>query len=203
MILKKEKGLTNQAKEQLENAFEATERSITLVNEMLDVSRIEGGRLELNLEKLNLTKLVADFVENTKIQAESKQIKLTLSSDGNVDYFVKADKDKVLQILNNLLNNAIKFTPQKGSVAISLKKTGNKIETIITDTGIGIKEGDFPKLFVKFGRLDTSLSSVSEKPGTGLGLYISKKLIELSGGEIKVKSKTNKGSAFTFTLPEA
>jgi signal transduction histidine kinase len=188
------------AKKDLDIALESTEHGISLVADMLDVSRIEAGRIELNPEKLEIRHETELIVKEFQKQASDKQI--TLSSDITGDLSVNADKERVHQVLTNLTGNAIKFTPPKGKVTITGKKTGKIIEITIADTGIGIKKEDMDKLFTKFGKLESG-TSVPSSQGTGLGLFISKNIIELSGGKIWVESKPGVGSKFIFTLPSS
>lgn len=192
--------LPKKAKETLEEAYLSTERSIALVNDMLDVSRIESGRIDLNPKKADLVKLAIKVQDQLNSKITEKNLKFQIEK--NEPQFTVFDQDKILQVFINLVGNAIKFTPKKGTISISFKNKNGYIETSITDTGIGIKKEDFSKLFHKFGRLDSSFSSVSESPGTGLGLYITKQIIELSGGKISATSELKKGTTFTFTLPK-
>lgn len=183
-------------KEDLDIALESTEHGISLVADMLDVSRIEAGRIELNPEKLDVKHEAELIVEELQKQASDKQIILKASIPGKL--FVRADKERVHQVITNLTGNAIKFTPAGGKVAVTASKNGKTVEITIADNGIGIRKEDLGKLFTKFGKLETGTNV-----GTGLGLYISKNIIELSGGKIWVKSAPNKGSEFTFSLPAA
>jgi len=188
------------AKEHLDKALESTERSISLVNDMLDVSRIEAGRIELRPEKLNICQMASEVAEELANIAKDKKIEVSTNCKGNA--FVKVDKERIHRVLTNLVGNAIKFTPELGKVGISVTKNGKMAEVAITDSGIGIKKDDLPKLFTKFGKIETS-SKIPVTTGTGLGLYISKNIVELSHGKIWVKSTPGKGSVFTFSLPIA
>ena len=105
------------------------------------------------------------------------------------------------EVLQNLLGNAIKFTPRGGSVTILVEESGNIVITKVSDTGYGISKEDMPRLFKKFGRLGHSYKKVAESAGTGLGLFISKQIVEAHKGTISVDSEVSKGSTFTFTLP--
>jgi ammonium transporter, Amt family len=188
------------AKEHLDKALESTERSISLVSDMLDVSRIEAGRIELRPEKLNICQMGSEVAEELANIAKDKKIEVSTNCKGNA--FVKVDKERIHRVLTNLIGNAIKFTPERGKVGISVIKNGKMAEVAITDSGIGIKKDDLPKLFTKFGKIETA-SKIPATTGTGLGLYISKNIIELSCGKIWVKSTPGKGSTFTFSLPIA
>jgi len=188
------------AKKDLDIALESTEHGISLVADMLDVSRIEAGRIELNPEKLDAKHEIELVVEELKKQAADKQI--TLNSEVKSDLSVNADKERVHQVLTNLTVNAIKFTPANGKVTIMGFKKEKTIEITIADTGIGIKKEDLGKLFTKFGKLESG-TNVPSTQGTGLGLFISKNIVELSGGKIRVESTPGKGSKFSFTLPSS
>jgi signal transduction histidine kinase len=197
-LAKNELGKTDKSKADLGIALESTEHAIALVADMLDVSRIEAGRIELKPEKLDLDNESRVIVEELDKQAKDKKITLTSEMADNLT--VKADKERFHQVLTNLVGNALKFTPTGGKVTITAEKSGNMMEIFITDTGVGIKKEDLDKLFTKFGKLDND-TKIPSTAGTGLGLYICKNIVELSGGKIKVKSTQGKGSTFSFTLP--
>ena len=201
MVLNTPKKSEPEKKENLKLAYGATEHAISLVNDMLDVSRIEAGRIQLDPKKFDLSKLASEVVDNFSPEAHKKKIKLSFL--GKNDFKVFADEDRIRQVVTNLISNALKYTLENGVVSVSLAKINSKIETKVADTGVGIKKNDMEKLFTKFGRLDNSLTAISKTPGTGLGLYITKNLVELSGGKIAVESEPGKGSTFTFTLPIA
>jgi signal transduction histidine kinase len=188
------------AKKDLDIALESTEHGISLVADMLDVSRIEAGRIELNTEKLDLKRETELIVDELQKQASDK--KISLSADVSDGLIVNADKERIHQVLTNLTGNAIKFTPPNGKVIITGSKKEKMIEISISDTGIGIKKEDLGKLFTKFGKLENG-TSVPSSQGTGLGLFISKNMVELSGGKIWVESTPGKGSKFNFTLPSS
>jgi signal transduction histidine kinase len=186
------------AKEDLDIALESTEHGISLVADMLDVSRIEAGRIELNPEKLDIKHEITLVIEELQKQASDKNI--NLGSEVSDGLFVMADKERFHQILTNLTGNALKFTPSGGKVTILGAEKEKMVEISVTDTGIGIKKEDIDKLFTKFGKLENS-TNLPTTAGTGLGLYISKNIVELSGGKIRAESTLGKGSKFIFTLP--
>ena len=200
LVLNKDRKIPAKTKKHLDRAYESTERLISLVNDMLNVSRIEGGRIELIPKKFNLSQLVYEVKDEISSKSEEKAILISVDSPKKLP--ITADEDKIHQVIINLVGNAIKFTPEKGKINIRLSKPNQReVQIDISDTGIGIKKQDMDKLFTKFGRLDTSLSPAQKTSGTGLGLYISKNIIELSGGKIWVDSTPGKGSTFSFTLP--
>ena len=200
IILNKDKKLDKATEKDLQSAVQSSDRLIALVNDMLDVSRIEGGRIELRKTVFDVGELAGTLAKDLQAKVDEKKLTLILPKAGGK---VEADKDKAYQVLMNLVGNSIKFTPEKGKIEIRVKRAGGKIEVEVADTGVGIKKEDLPKLFSKFGRLDNSLAGISQVPGTGLGLYLSRKLVQLMGGKIRVESEEGKGSVFTFSLPFA
>ena len=168
----------------------------------MNLSRIESGKIEINPVSLNLTNLVNDIIEDIRIKADEKRIKILVLEEKVPPVF--ADPEKLQQILLNLLGNALKFTFPGGTIAISFFTDGKVVEVSIKDSGQGIAREDMGKLFKKFGRLDASYVSISSSGGTGLGLYISRSLIELMHGRIWAESEgIEKGSKFSFSLPVA
>ena len=171
-----------------------------LINDILDISKLQAEETKLNYESLSIQKFVDEcfsFIDRT---AAAKQIATIRNIDPLVNSFM-ADERRFKQILINLLNNAVKFTPQGGSIGLDIK--GRPNENLLTftvwDTGIGIHEDDMPRLFKPFTQLDNSLSRNYD--GTGLGLALVRNLTELHQGQIKVESEPDKGSRFTITLP--
>lgn len=180
----------------------STERLINLVNDMLNISRIESGRVEIIPQVFDMKKFATDIVSEVESKAQEKNIKITIDNMNLPQ--VLADPDKVHQVLLNLLGNALKFTPQDGSIRVGFFSDGKVSETSVTDSGVGILKEDISRLFTKFGRLDSSYVAAATSGGTGLGLFICKNLIELMGGNIKASSEGhNKGSTFSFSLPIA
>jgi signal transduction histidine kinase/CheY-like chemotaxis protein len=173
---------------------------LTLLGDLLDLSRIEQGKLELVNQTFDLKEMVTALVRPFEIQAADKGISFGVSIGEDVPARVDCDRDRVGQVLKNLLANALKFT-EKGSVGVDLNRNVGlplKLRFSVTDTGIGIPAGKREQLFEAFTQLDPSYSK--RFAGAGLGLAISKKLVELMGGEIMVASEPGKGSTFTFTV---
>lgn len=170
---------------------------LTLINNILDIAKIESGKMELELEHFNLGEVFEDAEKLVGHLAKKKNIKLHVIEPENIELL--ADKIKVKQIIYNLLSNAIKFTPDNGGVTITATASGDKVRVSVTDTGIGIAESDFDKLFMPFKQIDSQLSR--QYSGSGLGLSIVKELVELHGGNVTVESELGKGSTFTFTVP--
>jgi signal transduction histidine kinase/HAMP domain-containing protein len=171
---------------------------LELISELLDLSKIEAGRLRLTLEALDLRDLLREAADNVRAQTEQHRHRLDIEVPDE-PLQVTADHVRVRQVLLNLLSNAIKFTPDGGHLRIvgRAENGGARIEVI--DTGIGIAQSDQSKLFREFVQLDASASRHYE--GTGLGLALSKRLVELHGGRIGVESDPGRGSTFWFTLP--
>lgn len=181
----------------------STERLINLVNDLLNVSRIEGKRIEVNPRPFDMIELVKDVVEEVSARANEMRIKVLVLDHPNTPK-VFADVDKVHEVLLNLIGNSLKFTYPEGIVSIDCFTDGNMLEVSVKDSGAGISKDDLARLFQKFGRLDNSYVSMSTSGGTGLGLYISRSLIDLMHGKIWATSEgIGKGSTFTFSLPIA
>jgi len=177
----------------------STTRLSNLINDILDISRIESGSISIKHEPVDYRRVVSETLRLMKAAADEKQISMDVSLPETVPP-VRGDMDKVTQVLSNLVSNAIKYTPDGGWIKISVEVTGEaSILTCVTDSGIGIAASDQKKLFQKFFRADNT--STREAGGTGLGLVIAKTIIELLGGAIWVESEPNRGSRFYFTLP--
>lgn len=178
----------------------STERLINLVNDMLNVSRIESGKIEINPKSFNIVSLVKDVAEEVKAKADKKRLQVMVMEHDLPLIF--ADPDKVHQILLNLIGNSLKFDYPGGQIIIDFFTDGQVVEVSIKDNGSGIAKEDLSKLFHKFSRLDNSYTAISSSGGTGLGLYISKSLVELMHGKIWAHSVgLDKGATFTFSLP--
>lgn len=202
LIFKTDKTLSDDTKERLRVSSESAQHLIALVNEILDVSSIEGNKIQLKAEKINIDSFVKQVGKEISPLAHEKKISLSVAIDDN-SLYAYADPQKIKQVLVNLLGNAIKFTKEQGEITISAEHKDGFVAISVKDTGTGIKEEDIPKLFTKFGKLETSFSKSSNVKGAGLGLYICKKLVEMSGGTISVKSNLGEGSVFSITLPSA
>ncbi len=170
---------------------------LNIINDILDLSKIEAGKVILNYEDVSLRQTVDEIVKTlTPLSSKKDQ---SLEASHIEDVVIQADKGKLKQILLNLIGNAIKFTPSGGSINISSYLKDDMANIQIKDTGIGISPEDQKKLFEPFKQLDSNLSR--EHTGTGLGLSLVKKLVELHNGTVSVESEVEKGSAFTVSLP--
>lgn len=196
--------LDNKQKTGVNHIIKSGKHLLELINEVLDISRIESGRLSISIEPVEVYSLLNEMFDIVKPLAASKNISLNVPED-TINLFVKADRQRVKQVLINLVNNAIKYNYEGGSVAVEIQKVtepGNmfsKIKIAITDTGPGIETEDLPKLFIPFERIG---AEKTQTEGTGLGLAVVKKLMDAMGGETGVESEINKGSTFWFSLPE-
>lgn len=171
---------------------------LELINDVLDLSRIEAGRLELNIENFDARRIVADAITGVRPLADSKKIAVQNAVDREV--FISADRVRFREILTNLLSNAVKFTPDGGKVRIELLPAEpNLVCFSVVDTGIGIAAEDHEAVFDKFRQVGSTTRGVRE--GTGLGLAIVKNLVELHGGTIWLESESGAGSRFSFTMP--
>lgn len=187
-------------KEMIEDIHESSNRLILIVNDFLDVSRIEQGRITYKMEKIDVLDVVDGVVHDIQANATAKGIKLNIEHDQE-SYFGMADKDRTQQIVYNLLGNAIKFT-EKGEVKVNLKLNGNSIEVRIQDSGAGISVESRSLLFRKFQQASDNPLTRQSSSGTGLGLYISKTLAQGMKGDVVLESsEVNVGSTFLFTIP--
>lgn len=186
----------------LSKAVRATDRMIALIGDILNVSAIEQGRIDLKIEAVNLKDLILEELDELKVKAEQKGLALSLTGFEALPK-VAADRRRVLEVVTNLLGNALKFT-DRGFVRLTAVRQDNFVKVAISDSGKGFSPSDEEKLFRKFTRLDSSLVTVAESGGTGLGLYICKMIIEKLGGQIGAESGgASQGATFWFTLPVA
>lgn len=180
----------------------ATERLINLVNDILNISRFEQGRLVFEISKYDAQDILKQATAGLEIKAQDNNIYLKMDTSKVKDTNVYVDKDKLVEIMFNIVGNALKFTKQGGITIHAEKEDTDFIKVSIVDTGVGIDKKDMSSLFKKFGRLDNSYTTVAESGGTGLGLFIVKMYVEHMGGKIGAFSEgLGKGSTFWFTLP--
>jgi PAS domain S-box-containing protein len=177
------------------------DRLTNLVDDLLDISRIESGRLDLKREPMDVEGVVERVITSLGARAEQGDLLLQSEMPGEALRLpmVFADPDRVVQILTNLVGNACQYTPAGGRIVVSARAVGDQVRVAVRDTGIGIALENQDKVFERFFRADDPL--VQGSPGTGLGLPIVKSLVEMHGGEIWVESELGEGSTFTFTLP--
>ncbi|MBR8538159.1 sensor histidine kinase [Carboxylicivirga sediminis] len=177
------------------------DRMISIIEDLEAISKLEAGELQLNLERFDLIQLVDDVFELQEIRANQKNIKLEYGEGAALPLWVKADKQRMFQVVSNLIVNSINYGKKGGETEISFFDMDNRVLVEVKDTGIGIAEESLPRVFERFYRADKSRSR--EQGGTGLGLAIVKHLIEAHGQRINVRSTLGKGTTFTFTLEKA
>ena len=213
--------LNEMQKDHVNDILSSSRRLLALILNILDYANAETGLIGLQWGKFLLRDVLNAVLGDEADKAMSQRINLDISIDPEADIVLEADEGKLKQIMFNLLDNAIKFTPEGGSVRVAARKIGSSevrkdealetsalprfrtdgdfYEISVTDTGIGIKAKDIPRLFSEFTQLETPLTK--KYNGAGLGLVLTKKLVELHGGRIWVESEVGKGSAFTFSIP--
>ena len=189
--------LNEEQKRQLTMVHDAAKHLLGLINDLLDLSRIESGRMDVDQTRFTIGEVVQDVIEHIRPLAAPKGLELETELDAP-DFEVSSDRKKVYQVLLNLVGNAVKFT-EKGKIRIATQCNGSNLSVSVTDTGIGIRKEQLGNLFQAFRQVDGSARRVYE--GTGLGLYLCRRLLNLLGGEIHAESDFGKGSQFTFTLP--
>jgi PAS domain S-box-containing protein len=180
--------------------YNNAERLVALVNDLLDLSRIESGRIQLKSETVDLNEIVKAVVVTMQQKIQEKQQSLAVAVDP-LATTVTGDKDKLVQVLTNYVSNAYKYTQQGGAIRIEVGRQGDMARVAVTDNGHGIAPEDQDRLFTRFYRVDNAMTK--EVGGTGLGLSIVKQLIELQGGEAGVQSALGEGSTFWFSVPLA
>lgn len=185
-------------REFLEIVQRNADRLSDLVNDFLDISKIESGRIQLQKEPLDLATIAQHVADTFHPQAENKQIELSLTHPDEM-VLVVGDISRLTQALMNLVSNAIKYTPEGGSVSISVGRRDGTASVSVRDTGVGISEKDQRRLFSKFFRANNAVTR--QENGTGLGLTIAKAIAELHGGSLSISSRENDGSTFTINLP--
>jgi signal transduction histidine kinase len=176
----------------------ASENMLTLINDLLDVSTIEAGKLELDKEKVDLTKYLREIHQANVLLAKTKSIKLNLDLESNLPE-VMLDRNRTGQVINNLVTNAIKFSYPETEITLKAQRHGEEVRISVTDQGQGIPSDEIPKLFADFAK--TSVKPTAGEKSTGLGLAIVKRIVEAHGGRVWVESEVGKGSTFSFTLP--
>lgn len=190
--------ITEEQHQQLNSVYNSANHLLNLINGILDISKIEAGKIEIYPEEFKLNDLISEVLEAFTPKFSQKSLIMQKDLTNNIKLIT--DKNRLKQILFNLIGNAVKFTPEGGNITIKTNNIDNEFFKVqVIDTGIGISEDGVTRLFKPFQQVDSSLEKSME--GTGLGLYLSKKLVNLLGGEISVESELGQGSNFNFTLP--
>jgi len=190
--------LNDKQDEYLKDIYASGQHLLSLINDILDLSKIEAGRMELAPAPFHLPTALENAVTLVRERAARHGIALHLDLDPRLDQLV-GDERKVKQVLLNLLSNAVKFTPEGGRISVKAELRDGAVEIAVTDTGIGIAPEDQAAIFEEFRQVGSDETRKQE--GTGLGLTLAKKFIELHRGRIWVESELGRGSTFTFTLP--
>lgn len=185
-------------KEYLNDVYESGSHLLLLINDILDLSKVESGNIELDLSKVDISSLIERCLVFFKEKAMTKKLEITTNIEDFTDDFL-ADELKLKQVLINLIGNAVKFTEDNGRITIYAQKSDKYFKITVEDTGIGIDKKDINKLFEPFHQLENVYTKKVQ--GTGLGLALSKKMIELHGGKLTVKSILGEGSSFTIKIP--
>jgi signal transduction histidine kinase len=190
--------LSAMQKDLLGRAYASNERQLGIIDEILHVARIDTGRITLDIQRVPVTKLVRDVAKEHRESAKIKQQKLQLHLPTQ-PILIDADPQYLRMVIDNLLSNATKYTADKGAIDVYMRKTRHEITLEVKDTGVGIKKQDQQLLFKKFSRIHNELTRQTE--GSGIGLYITQKIVNLHGGKIEVISDPKIGSSFIITLP--
>ena len=192
--------LNDKQRRYVENVLSSGRQLLNLINDILDLSKVEAGRMELTASPFDVAGALNDARARMESQARQKRHAMVVEVEAGLPSLT-ADPGKFRQIMDNLLSNAIKFTPEGGHIRMAARRSpaGDGIEVVVSDTGIGIKPEDQGRIFQEFEQLDNAY--VREQQGTGLGLALTRKLVELHGGRIGVESQPGNGSTFRFVLP--
>jgi signal transduction histidine kinase/CheY-like chemotaxis protein len=188
---------SDEAKELIEIAQKSTSRLIRLINDILDLRKIEAGQFELNLSDLSSKKLLESTVNSMRGFADEKKVSLSIAVSD--DYQIEGDEDRLTQVLSNLISNALKYAPEGSDVSVAAIRSNHSMQFTVTDHGPGIPPEYHSKLFGKFQQVDAS--DTRAKEGSGLGLAISKAIVEQHGGTIFFESKPGVKTVFTFEVP--
>jgi signal transduction histidine kinase len=191
--------LNEKQKHYVDNILTSNQFLLTLINDILDLSKIEAGKIDLAYDKMSVPVTIKETLSLIKEKAMKHNVLLKTEFDPELE-FIEADKQRFKQVLFNLLSNAVKFSKEGGGiVTITAKKEGDMAQISVSDTGIGIKEENVGKLFHKFEQLESGISH--KYGGTGLGLAITKQLVEQHRGRIWAESRYGEGSTFIFIIP--
>ena len=191
--------INDEQKDQLQRVFKAGKHLLALITDVIDISKIEAGKIEAYAEEFPLDSVLNDALSELKLQIREKELEVEVAMIPE-KIILKTDRKRLFQSVLNFLSNAVKYT-ENGKITVVAEEKGDKINLNVTDTGIGIKEEDLPMLFQSFVRLDSALKMTVS--GTGLGLYLTKKLVtEVLGGEVSATSIYGKGSTFSLIVPK-
>lgn len=190
--------LNEEQKEYLGDVLENTNQMVSLIKDILDVTKIEADRMEFNPKPTDLAKIVKEAVKEFSFLAKARNCKLSFEIEDKIP-LVNVDSSKVKEVISNLISNAINYNKRKGKVKVSLFKKGKRVVFSCQDTGVGIADDEKKKIFTKFFRSESVMSMVTA--GSGLGLFISKATINRNGGKMWFESGLGEGSTFYFSFP--
>jgi len=176
--------------------FSDAQRLNRMINEMLDLDRMEAGKIRIQPKPVDLNSLVREVVERAQASSEKHRLRTELDQALPI---INADPDRLIQVISNLVSNAVKYSPDGGEVTISTAADNGQVHVAVRDQGVGIPPEFISRVFGRYERFENS--KTSKVVGTGLGLAISRQIIELHGGKIWVESKVGSGSTFEFTVP--
>ena len=191
--------LNKKQQDYLKEIYRSNERAIGLVNDLLDVSRIQEGHIHMELRPLQIEKIAEETIDNYSSLIKAAGVTVDYRIVNGPLPMVETDPDKLRRIMTNLLSNAVKYTPPGGKISVVLEKKGNNVAVSVADTGVGIPKAEQSRVFEKFFRSHNITKLAPD--GTGLGLFIVKSLVEVMGGKISFTSEEAKGTTFYFTLP--
>jgi signal transduction histidine kinase len=189
--------VNDKQQEYLDDILASAAHLLALINDILDLSKVEAGQVELEVAPFSLRDALERGIVMVRERALNDDVEVRLSANGDVDV-VTGDKRRISQVIFNLLSNAVKFTPAYGTVNVRASQVDGEIRVSVADTGPGIAAEDHDRIFEEFQQTE---AGVEQREGTGLGLALSKRLVELHGGRIWVESELGRGSTFVFTLP--
>jgi signal transduction histidine kinase len=184
-------------REYLDDILSSGNHLLSLINDVLDLSKVEAGQIELEVAPFSLREALERGVVMVRERASKDGVRLALATEPAADV-VEGDERRIRQVIFNLLSNAVKFTPEGGSVDVSAAKVNGEVRVAVADTGPGLAADDQERIFDEFQQTETG---IEQREGTGLGLALSKRFVELHGGRIWVDSELGTGSTFVFTLP--
>jgi signal transduction histidine kinase len=194
-------GVAGEINEKQKHFLDLASRNINrltaLINDVLDFQKLDAGKMKLNLQENDVRQVAEEIYETMMLPAKNKDVELSLELDENLPK-ITFDRDRIIQVLTNLVSNAIKFTPQAGQVHLSFQQQNNELVIRVSDMGMGIPKEELPKVFEQFHRVQRPGKEIK---GTGLGLAIVKKIMILHGGRIEVESELDHGSTFSVFLP--
>ena len=184
----------------LKVTLDETDRMIRMINDLLSLSRMDSGNAQLQLEYINFNELVSFVLDRFDMMVTNENKKYVIRREFTKrELWVEVDTDKMIQVIDNIMNNAIKYSPDGGVITVKLMETHNNIVLSINDQGLGIPKKDLTKIFDRFYRVDKARAR--QQGGTGLGLAISREVIKSHGGAIWAESRENRGSTFYIMLP--